>query len=127
MSHVVDARVEGAGGMICISMDGQGADEELRSLRSWLLETPDIRRHAKITLEPTPPTPDEMGAGGLEILQLITDNFWQTATFALSYVTWRQTRTRKLTVTIERNNRRIVVEGSDSESVEYIVQALGEE
>ncbi|MGP3753758.1 effector-associated constant component EACC1 [Streptomyces sp. IBSNAI001] len=113
--------------MMHISMTGRGAEEELRSLRAWLLETPNVRQHSKISLESEPASSGEMGAGGLEILQLITDNFWQTTTFALSYVTWRKTRNRKPTVTIESNGRRIVIESNDEESAERIIQALNEE
>lgn len=113
--------------MMRISMDGPGADEELRSLRSWLLETPEIRQHAKISWETVDPHPDEMGAGALDTLQLITDNFWQIATFSLTYVTWRKTRTRSPRVTIECNGKTVIIEGSDSGTVERVIQALTEE
>jgi hypothetical protein len=113
--------------MMRISMVGSGADEELRSFRSWLLETPEIRQHAKISWETADPEPGEMGASALDTLQLITDNFWQIATFSLTYAAWRKTRTRSPRVTIEYNGRTVTVEGGDSETVGHIVQALTEE
>ncbi|MFJ4242790.1 hypothetical protein ACIP17_19505 [Streptomyces iakyrus] len=105
-------------------MVGHGADEELRSLRSWLLETPEIRRHARISWQTGDPSPTEMGAGAVETLQLITDNFWQIATFSLSYAAWRSTRRRAPRVTIEYNGNSVTIEGSDDETAERIVQAL---
>jgi hypothetical protein len=113
--------------MMRISMVGSGADEELRSFRSWLLDTPEIRQHAKISWETAEPDPGEMGAGALETLQLITDNFWQIATFSLSYAAWRETRTRSPRVIIEYNDKVVTLEGSDNAAVERIIQALTEE
>ncbi|MFF0117340.1 effector-associated constant component EACC1 [Streptomyces prasinus] len=110
-----------------ISMVGPGADEELRSFRSWLLDTPEIRQHAKISWQTTEPQPGDMGAGALDTLQLITDNFWQIATFSLSYVAWRKTRARSPRVTIEHNGRVVTIESDDSASVERITRALTDE
>jgi hypothetical protein len=110
-----------------ISMVGSGADEELRSFRSWLLETPEIRQHAKISWETSEPEPGEMSAGALETLQLITDNFWQITTFSLSYAAWRKTRMRSPQVTIEYNGKVVTLEGYDSAAVDRIIQALTEE
>ncbi|MEU6909621.1 hypothetical protein ABZ935_30490 [Streptomyces coeruleorubidus] len=113
--------------MMRISMVGHGADEELRSLRSWLLETPEIRTHARISWQTSEPGPAEMGAGAVETLQLITDNFWQIATFSLSYAAWRNTRHRSPRVTIEYNGNSVTIEGSDDETAERIIQALANE
>lgn len=113
--------------MMRISMDGSGADEELRSFRSWLWETPEIRKHAKISWETADPKPEEMSAGTLDTLQLITDNFWQISTFSLTYAAWRKTRTRSPRVTVECNGKTVTIEGSDNEAVEHIIQALTEE
>ncbi|MEU5701408.1 hypothetical protein ACFFS2_01155 [Streptomyces aurantiacus] len=113
--------------MMRISMDGPGADGELRSFRSWLLETPDIRNHAKISWVTVDPDAGEMGAGTLETLQLITDNFWQIATFSLSYAAWRNTRAKSPRVTIEHDGKIVTVEGSDNDTIERIIQALTEE
>jgi hypothetical protein len=115
------------GDVMRISMAGQGAEEELRSLRSWLMESPEIRRHARISWEAEAPKQGEMGGGTIETLKLITDNFWQIATFSLSFAAWRRTRTRNPSVTIEHNGRRVTIEGHDSGTVERIVQALSEE
>ncbi|MET8504136.1 hypothetical protein ABZV60_05735 [Streptomyces sp. NPDC004787] len=110
-----------------ISMVGEGAEAELRSLRAWLLESPEIRQHAKISWESDAPKVGEMGAGAIEALQLITDNFWQLSTFALSYAAWRKTRTRNTAVTIEYNGQRVTIEGGNDASIERITQALSQD
>jgi hypothetical protein len=108
-----------------VSMVGDGAEEELRSLRAWLLESPEIRQHARISWEAEEPKPGEMGGGStFEAIKLVTDNLWQIATFALSYAAWKKTRTRNPSVTIEHDGRRITIEGEDSGMVERIAQEL---
>ncbi|MGW4285949.1 effector-associated constant component EACC1 [Streptomyces sp. NPDC004673] len=113
--------------MLCISMAGQGADEELRSLRAWILESPKVRRHAKIRWKISPPQEHQMGVGALDALQLITENLWQIANFSLSYIAWRKTRNRSPQVTIEYNGKSVKIEGSDTEAIERIIRSLGEE
>ncbi|GGV44456.1 effector-associated constant component EACC1 [Streptomyces spectabilis] len=110
-----------------IRMDGPGADEELRSLRLWLLEIPEIRQHAKISWLTVDPQPEEMSAGALDALQLVTDNLWQMATFSLAYATWRKTRVRSPRVTVEYNGKIVTIEGDDSDVVERVIRTLAEE
>lgn len=127
MEQAKEAGAEGDGDVMRISMVGEGAEEELRSLRSWLLESPEIRQRAKISWEIEEPKAGEMGGGTFEAIQLVTDNLWQTVTFALSYAAWRKTRTRNPSVTIEHNDKRVTIEGGDSRTVESIVQALSQD
>ncbi|WP_443066999.1 effector-associated constant component EACC1 [Streptomyces sp. NBC_01261] len=108
-------------------MVGQGADEELRSLRSWLLESPEVRRHAKISWENPALPAGTMGTDALSVLQLATDNVWQIATFSISYAAWRKTRTRSPRVTLEYNGNSVIIEGCDPEMVERIIRSLSEE
>ncbi|MFI2346671.1 hypothetical protein ACH492_06350 [Streptomyces sp. NPDC019443] len=110
--------------IVQIGMTGPGADEELRSFRAWLVETPEMRQHCKISWVTPPPAPGEMGSGTVEILQLITDNFWQVTTFALAYSTWRRTRRSAPTVTIEHNGTAFTIDGHDEEAVQRIARAL---
>ncbi|MER7679933.1 hypothetical protein [Streptomyces sp. NPDC096934] len=113
--------------MMRISMVGRGADEELRSLRFWLLESPEVRHHAKISWETSEPHPGAMGTDPLPVLALVTDNLWQIATFSMSYIAWRKTRRRTPVVTIEQNGKSVTIEGDDTEAVERIIRALSEE
>lgn len=112
--------------IIRLTMDGDGAEEELRSLCEWLLNDPDIRNHARVSWESAPPKPGEMGAA--EWLQVITDNGWQVANFTVAYLTWRQTRPIAPEVTIERNGVTVTVKGADdTEIAERIAAAFSRE
>ncbi|MFD9336445.1 hypothetical protein ACFWBF_18880 [Streptomyces sp. NPDC060028] len=110
-----------------IGMIGHGSEEELRSLREWLLESPEIRRHTRIAWDFEEPQPGEMSGGTVAAIQLITDNLWQIATFALSYATWRKTRSRNTSVTIEHNGRRLGIESNEEDTVNRIIRELGDE
>ncbi|MFD8320882.1 effector-associated constant component EACC1 [Kitasatospora purpeofusca] len=112
---------------IRLSMDGVGAEDELRSLREWLQAKPEIRRHAVMSWEAAPPQGGRMGAGGMDWLQLITDNGWNAANFAMAYVAWRRTRRLTPTVTIECNGLTVTVDGADAETVARISRALTQE
>ncbi|WP_143663509.1 hypothetical protein [Streptomyces sp. NRRL B-24085] len=107
-----------------VGMAGPGAADELRSFRAWLLETSEIRQHCEISWVMKPPAPNEMGGDTLDLLQLITDNFWQVSTFALAFSTWRRTRHTAPTVTLEHNGTVFTVEGSDEQAVQQIIRAL---
>ncbi|MFJ2058039.1 hypothetical protein ACIOMM_19090 [Streptomyces sp. NPDC087908] len=110
-----------------ISMVGEGSEAELRSLRLWLLESPEIRRHAKISWESNEPKAGEMGTGAIEAIQLVTDNLWQLSTFVLGFAAWRNTRTRNTAITIEHDGQRVTIEGADDASIERITRALSQD
>ncbi|MBB5775044.1 effector-associated constant component EACC1 [Nonomuraea jabiensis] len=108
---------------ICIQFDGRGSEQELRSLREWLIDDPEMRRHAKIRLGGAPVEDGEMGSA-LEVIELITNSGFQAITFALAYVSWRSTRPAKPSATIEHNGMKIVLSDGDPETVEKIVRML---
>ncbi|WP_162641919.1 hypothetical protein [Streptosporangium sp. 'caverna'] len=108
---------------ISIQFDGSDSEQELRSLHGWLLDDPDVRKHAKVLLDGAPPSDGEMGSA-LEVIKLITDGGFQALTLALAYVSWRSTRPAKPSITIERNGTKIVVPDGDPEAVEKIVRML---
>ncbi|WP_406264413.1 hypothetical protein OH779_14570 [Actinacidiphila glaucinigra] len=109
-----------------LRVDGEGAEDELRSLREWLLDDPDIRYYATISWDSAPPEPGEMGA--TEWLQLVTDNGWQVANFAVAYLAWRRTRRSGCELTIERNGITVTIKGiSDTEIAEHIERSLSGE
>jgi hypothetical protein len=110
--------------VIRISMDGVGADEELRSLREWLIDTPEVRQNAAVTLEAAPSQPGRMGAGAMEWIQLITGNAWSAASFAMAYVAWRSSRRLGPTVTIEHNGVKLTLHDADAETVARITRDL---
>jgi len=108
---------------IHIRVDGPNAEQELGSLYAWLREEPEIRHHARVSLETTEPGTSDMGAA-FEIIQLVIDSGFQAMNLALSYAAWRATRPGHPQVTIERDGARISLEGADADTVEAIVRAL---
>ncbi|QTD97835.1 effector-associated constant component EACC1 [Streptomyces cyanogenus] len=112
--------------MIRISAEGEDAEEELRSLRSWLLDEPEIRQHAVISWGAQALTKEEMGTG-IDVLQLVTDNGWSAVAFAMAYRDWRRTRRSAAVVTIEHNGVTVSVNGADDQAVARITRALSQE
>jgi hypothetical protein len=113
--------------MIRISMDGIGAAEELRSLRAWLNDTPEVSQNAIISLEVAPPIAGRMGAGAMELVQLVTGNAWSAASVALANEAWRRSRRLNPMVTIEHDDVVLSVHGADAETVARIRRALTQE
>jgi hypothetical protein len=113
--------------VIRISMDGPGADEELRSLRAWLEDSPDVGRNAVMSWQIATPQTGYMGAGAIEWLELVTSNTWSAASFALAYAAWCRSRRLSPAVTIEHNGVTLSLDGADAETVARITRMLAEE
>ncbi|UFR03882.1 hypothetical protein KBP30_23120 [Streptomyces sp. Go40/10] len=107
-----------------MSLDGDGADEELRSLYAWLLEEPAVRRLARPQLRAAPPRPGQMGADADFIYFTVQTGLTLTQVIG-QYIGWRRTRSRPGTVTIERDGTTITLTGTDEESIRNAVRALG--
>jgi hypothetical protein len=118
VSEAVEANVP-----IQIRMTGPDADQELSSLYAWLREEPDIRRHARMSLMGPEPGPSEMGAA-FDVVQLVVDSGFQTLNLAVAYASWRATRPRRSQVTIERDDTRVTLDGTEPDTVGAIVRAL---
>ncbi|MEO3752593.1 hypothetical protein [Streptomyces sp. B6B3] len=112
---------------IRISMDGAGAAEELRSLREWLNDTPEVSRNAIISWEASPPKAGRMGTGAMDWIQLVTGNAWSAASFALAYVAWRRSRRATPTARIEHDGVVLSLDGADDETIVRITRALTQE
>lgn len=108
---------------IRIRMSGPSAESDLASLCAWLRDEPDIRKHAEMSLLGPEPGPGDMGTA-FDVLQLIVDSGFQAANLALAYAAWRATRPRRPRVTIERDGVTVTLDGSESSTVEAIIQIL---
>ncbi|MFF0775875.1 hypothetical protein ACFYUK_43785 [Nonomuraea wenchangensis] len=108
---------------IRMRFDGDHSEQELQSLRQWLLDDPEVRRHARVRLGGPPVQDGEMGSA-LDVIELIVDSGFEALNFALAYVAWRATRPAKPSVTIEHDGTKIVLADGDPETVEKIVRAL---
>ncbi|WP_331764315.1 hypothetical protein OG524_36995 (plasmid) [Streptomyces sp. NBC_01520] len=101
------------------------AEEELRSLYAWLLSDPEFRRYARLSL--TSSRAPEPGAQGdmIDVLSLVLGTGLNTGALALSIATWRSTRPRQITVTLERSDgRSVTVTASSPQEAQRAVESL---
>jgi hypothetical protein len=111
-----------------IRAGGDRAEEELRSLYDWLRDEPDVRRYARISLGTGEGKPGGMGGAALEVIKLVTDTAFQSASLALAVAAWRaahrSTRGQEPEVTISRGGRQVTLTGAGPEDVARVVRAL---
>ncbi|WAP57888.1 effector-associated constant component EACC1 [Streptomyces sp. S465] len=100
-----------------------GGEAELRSLHDWLRRDPDTRRGARVELVRAAPAPGQMGVL-TDVLQLVTDNAWSAASFALALSTWRQTRPHARRITVRRGDLTVSLDGGGDEDVRRLIDAL---
>lgn len=106
-----------------VQIDGRHKEEELRSLHGWLRREPVLRRSVEASLLEEPAAPGAMG-GLVDVLELITGNGWSAASFVLSLVAWRQTRTRAPRVTIRRGDMEVTLAAGTEEEIQHLVTML---
>ncbi|MFE6163526.1 hypothetical protein ACFQ7F_31965 [Streptomyces sp. NPDC056486] len=98
-------------------------DDELHSLLTWLRRDPDLRRTASVEMSEQPPRAGEMGAVA-DILQLVTENGWSAANFALTLVAWKQTRPRASRVTVQHEELVAALTDCSDEEIARITRLL---
>ncbi|MFK8846240.1 hypothetical protein [Streptomyces sp. Ac-502] len=108
-----------------VEVSVEPADDELRSLLNWLRREPEIRRTATLEMRERAPREGEMGAAA-DVLQLITDNGWNAANFALALAAWKRTRPRASRVTVRRNDLADALTDCSEEQIERIIRLLQE-
>ncbi|AQW52911.1 hypothetical protein [Streptomyces violaceusniger] len=100
-----------------------GGEAELRSLLDWLRRDPAARRGAHVELVQAEPSPGQMGVL-TDVLQLVTENAWSAASFALALSTWRQTRPHAQRITVRRGDLTVDLDGADDEELRRLIDAL---
>ncbi|MET9730290.1 hypothetical protein ABZZ79_06345 [Streptomyces sp. NPDC006458] len=112
--------------------NGSGPDAEpdgdraLRSLARWLRDDDAIRTEAIVELQQAPPPPGAMGSA-FDVIQLSVEAGFQLANLALAYVTWRSTRSRPPTVTVEHEGMRVELNTADPEEIVRLLARLRRE
>nr|WP_100806405.1 hypothetical protein [Streptomyces sp. SID8382] len=109
--------------MVRIDVAVSGGEAELRSLRDWLSRDPGARRGAHVELVQAEPSPGQMGVV-TDVLQLITDNAWSAASFALALSTWRQTRPHARRITVCRGDLTVSLDGGGDEELRRLLDVL---
>ncbi|MFD5387828.1 hypothetical protein ACFWMG_23330 [Streptomyces sp. NPDC127074] len=100
-----------------------GGEAELRSLLDWLRRDPAARRGAHVELVQAEPSPGQMGVL-TDVLQLVTENAWSAASFALALSTWRQTRPHARRITVRRGDLTVDIDGGDDEELRRLIDVL---
>lgn len=106
-----------------IDVHVDGGEQELRSLCAWLQQDAAMRRTAHATLAQAPPQAEQMGTLA-DVLQLVTDNGWSAASFALALTTWRQTRPSRRRITVRRGETTVTVENGAEDELRRLIEVL---
>ncbi len=108
-----------------IAVAGAGGEEDLRSLRDWLRDDEDVRRHAAVTLEAGAPGPGEMGAA-FEVIKLVLDSGFQLGSLALAYAGWRATRRERagFELTVRNGATSVTISSNSAQEAERQLRAL---
>ncbi|MEO3756014.1 hypothetical protein [Streptomyces sp. B6B3] len=110
-----------------LTVEGDTAEEELRSLHTWLLADPEARRGAQVELRASAPSrPDSMG-GALDVISLVLGSGFSAASLAVTLAQWRGTRRHEgTTVIVERaDGLKVTVSGTSTEEAQRTLRALG--
>lgn len=108
-----------------VRVDEQDQDEALQSLFGWLTEDPAVRTTAEVSLHERPAPSGAMG-GWLDAVQLVTENGWSAASFALALTAWRQTRARTSRITIRHGDLEITITDASPAEIERAISSLTE-
>jgi hypothetical protein len=100
-----------------------GAADESRSLRSWLRDEPEVRRHGEPATPADDTAPGQMGTG-IEVLSLVLGSGLSAAQLVMSIIMWRAARGQPIRVIIERGNREVTVDTDDPGEAEAIAAKL---
>lgn len=109
-----------------IRLTGERSDEELRSLHDWLLREPNLRQHGQVSLVHKEARPGTMG-DLLDLVSLLVTSGLQLPAFIQSLITWRNTRTNKLPLTIEKGDVTITIPDGDPETARKLLETLLDE
>lgn len=112
--------------MILIGMaaDARGSLER-RSLFNWLRADRELRPGVRVAMCEAEPAPDGMGTA-LDLIQLVVDSGFQTASLAVSIAAWRKACQPRTAMTIERDGITITVPEGSLLEAEDLLRILGE-
>lgn len=106
-----------------LRMDGDFAEEELRSLYAWLTRDREALDYMDVRLKSKEPKPGEMG-DTLDLIALIITSALQWPSFIESLKAWRGTRRHRPKVIIERGGTTVTVVDADSDTLVDILDAI---
>ncbi|MFE2639632.1 hypothetical protein ACFXKX_23075 [Streptomyces scopuliridis] len=104
------------------------AEDELRSLNTWLIADRNARRHVRSELGSARPAMPGHQGDGIDILSLVLSTGFSGASLAVSIATWRATRPKPPALVLERSDGTTVeITGhSPEEAAQLMRRLLGE-
>ncbi|MEV4835238.1 hypothetical protein AB0K05_11985 [Nonomuraea sp. NPDC049486] len=106
-----------------LRMDGDFAEQELRSLYDWLMRDIEALDYMDVSLKSKDPKPGEMG-DVLDLIALAVTSGLQWPAFIETLSRWRGTRRHLPKVTIERGGTTVVVSEAESALIVQILKAM---
>ncbi|MGI5196425.1 effector-associated constant component EACC1 [Streptomyces sp. CA-288835] len=114
---------------VALRIAGDSAEDDVRSLYEWLLLDRTVRREARVEMASSSvPVPGQQGAV-LDLVSLVLGSGISAASLGVSIASWRATRPREPSITVERaDGRKVTITGtSQQEAQRLIEQLLGEQ
>jgi hypothetical protein len=108
---------------ITMQIDGEYAEEELRSLHDWLLNEPDISHNARVLLVASEPSHGQMG-DTIDLISLVSQNAIGLAGLVPILMSWHENRRRKPTITIERGDTKVIFTGANPDDVARVLNGM---
>jgi hypothetical protein len=99
---------------------------DLSSLYQWLVQDPDVRQSVVVRLEPAAGNVGEMGVGFDAIIAIVS-NAIALGSLIVAYMSWRDSRQKSPSVSIQNINTVFNLSDSSPETVSRIVEALSGE
>jgi Effector Associated Constant Component 1 len=103
-----------------------GSIDESRSLRTWLRDEPEVRRHGDPRVPADVPATGDgtrMGAG-IDVLTLVLGPGLSAAQLVVSIIMWRASHGKPVRVIIERDGREVPVDTDDPAQAEAIATKI---
>ncbi|MFE8948154.1 hypothetical protein [Streptomyces sp. NPDC007856] len=110
---------------VILSLAGDSAEEEVRSLYDWLLLDRKVRREARLEMgSSSAPVPGQQGAA-LDLISLVLGNGISAASLGVSIASWRATRPKEPTITVERvDGSKVTITGASQAEAQHLVEQL---
>ncbi|MEU1050192.1 hypothetical protein ABZ400_34250 [Streptomyces sp. NPDC005897] len=109
-------------------VDAQVPEAELRSLHMWFMADSAARRHARPTLGASQALASGAQGGALDLLSLMVSSGFSAASLAVSVVSWRATRPRRPSVTVNRpDGLTVTISDSSADEARRLIESLAGE
>ncbi|MFD7840561.1 hypothetical protein [Streptomyces sp. NPDC059761] len=107
---------------VMLRIDGDEAEDDVRSLYEWLLLDRPLRREAQIGMaSSTPPVAGHQGAT-LDLVSLVISSGLGAGSLGVAIATWRSTRPQEPTVTVElANGAKVTISGASQNEAQRLV------